>query len=276
MRRGSFLLVGMMIAWFAFGAMALVPLGSSAEPHGTIVINSPTAFTTENGVTSGSGTQGDPYVIEGWTIYGNETSVGILIQSTSEYLVIRNLTVSDCSIGISIFSASNVVVTDCSIVDNVKGVSILYSDYCSVVDNVVTMSDCGICVYQSENYVVSPNTYINNRVDVSLPSTMAEPKVWLTVAALGAVDGCLALWAWTTAPRRYRRIAQSGARVFTIVLIQILMIMYVINYLVIPAERGDIPAQASILATYLVVGLCVGATTGVALWGTRLVGPELR
>ena len=266
----------MLTVTFAFGTIALVPSGTSAEPHASIVINSSTAFTADNGVTSGSGTEGDPYILEGWSIYGDESSVGILIQGTSEYLVIRDVTVFNCSIGISIFSASNVRVTSCSIVDNVKGVSILYSDYCTVVDNVVTMSDCGICVYQSENYVVSPNTYINNRVDVSLPSTMAEPKIWLIVAGLAAVDGCLALWAWTRAPRRFRRAAQSGARIFTIVLIQMLMVLYVINYLVIPAERGEIPANSSILATYLVVGLCVGATTGVALWGTRLTGPELR
>ncbi|MCU0860589.1 MAG: right-handed parallel beta-helix repeat-containing protein, partial [Thermoplasmata archaeon] len=225
---------------------------------------------------SGSGTSVDPYVIEGWTIDGGGSAVGILIQSTSEYVILRDLTVTNCSIGISLLSVSNVLVTDCAITENDKGVSLIYTSDCSVTDNVVTRSDCGICVYESSGYLVSPNTYIDNRVDVSLPYTMASPIVWMTVAGLAVVDAGLTLWAWMRAPRSYRRMAQTGTRIFSIVLIQVFMVLYVINYLVIPAERGDLQANWSILGTYLVVGGSVAATAFVALYRTKLTEPQLR
>ncbi len=267
--------VGVLICCM-FAVVVLVPQGSSAAPHGTIVIDDPESFTTDNGVTSGSGTSSDPYVIEGWTIDGSGSAVGILIQSTTEHVIIRDVTVSNCSVGISLLSVSNVEVTDCAITENDKGVSLIYTSGCSVIDNVITRSDCGICVYESSGYVVSPNTYIDNRVDVSLPYTLASPIVWMAVTALALVDACLALWAWMWAPRSYRRIAQTGARIFAIVLIQVFMMLYVINYLVIPAERGDLQANWSILGTYMVVGGSVAATAFVALYRTKLTEPEMR
>ncbi|MCU0859314.1 MAG: right-handed parallel beta-helix repeat-containing protein, partial [Thermoplasmata archaeon] len=174
MRIEVFGAVGVLICCM-FAVAVLVPQGSSAAPHGTIVIDDPESFTADNGVTSGSGTSVDPYVIEGWTIDGGGSAVGILIQSTTDYVIIRDLTVTNCSIGISLLSVSNVIVTDCAITENGKGVSLIYTSDCSVTDNVVTRSDCGICVYESSGYIVSPNTYIDNRVDVSLPYTMASP-----------------------------------------------------------------------------------------------------
>jgi len=267
--------VGMLVCC-GIVAMVLVPERSSAESHGAIIIDDAEAFTLENGVTSGSGTPSDPYIIDGWTIEGNGSSVGILIQSTTDYLVIQNVSVSNCSIGISLLYVSNVRVSECTVTENDKGVSIIYSVDCSVVDNVITRNDCGICVYESSGYVVSPNTYIDNRVDVSLPYALASPTIWLVVAALALVDTCIALWAWMRAPRRYRRIAQTGARVFGIAIIQMFMMLYVINYLVVPSERGDLQENWSILGTYVVVGLSVAGTVLVALWGTRLAEPEMR
>jgi parallel beta-helix repeat protein len=260
----------------AVAAAAFVPERSSAAPHAAIIIDDAESFTFDNGVISGSGTPSDPYILDGWTIEGNGSSVGILIQSTTEYLVIQNVRVLNCSIGISLLYVSNVRVSECTITENDKGVSIIYSSDCSVTENVITRNDCGICVYESSNYVVSPNTYIDNAVDVSLPYALASPIIWLTVAVLAVADMCIALWAWMRAPRRYRRAAQTGARILGIVVIQMFMMLYVINYLVVPAERGDLREHWSILGTYVVVGLSVAGTSLVALWGTRLTEPELR
>jgi hypothetical protein len=64
----------------------VAPLNPSDDytPHGEIWIEGNSQFTAGNGVTGGSGTQDDPYIIEGW-----ETP-RIWIKETTAYFVIRN------------------------------------------------------------------------------------------------------------------------------------------------------------------------------------------
>ncbi|MEM3445732.1 MAG: hypothetical protein QW115_07170, partial [Thermoplasmata archaeon] len=62
-------------------------------PHAPIHINGNGEFTSTNGVTGGSGTENDPYIIEGWDIDANGGSYGIWIENTSVYFVIKNCTV---------------------------------------------------------------------------------------------------------------------------------------------------------------------------------------
>jgi len=59
-----------------------------------IYINGNDNFTSANGVTSGSGTVDDPYIIENWTIDASVTH-GIWIEDTSAYFVIRNCLVEN-------------------------------------------------------------------------------------------------------------------------------------------------------------------------------------
>ncbi len=69
------------------------------KPHAPIYINGNSDFTTENGVVSGSGTEDDPYIIEGWEIdcttgwhgHNDIRNVGILVAKTSAYFVIRKV-----------------------------------------------------------------------------------------------------------------------------------------------------------------------------------------
>ncbi|MEM4292604.1 MAG: right-handed parallel beta-helix repeat-containing protein [Thermoplasmata archaeon] len=65
----------------------------SATSHTPIHINGNSEFTAANGVVSGSGTESDPYIIEGWEINANGGSYGIWIENTTAYFVIRNCNV---------------------------------------------------------------------------------------------------------------------------------------------------------------------------------------
>ena len=47
-------------------------------------------FTVENGVTSGSGTADDPYVIEGWRVDGPTADYGIYVDHTTAHFVVRD------------------------------------------------------------------------------------------------------------------------------------------------------------------------------------------
>jgi len=88
------------------------------EAHDPIVITGNSGFTPANGVRSGSGTEGDPYIIERWEI-ATEDADGISISDTSDHVVIRL-----CNIywpekrdpyvdGIQLSNAVNVKITDC-------------------------------------------------------------------------------------------------------------------------------------------------------------------
>jgi hypothetical protein len=60
-------------------------------PHAPIYINGDENFTEENGVTGGSGTINDPYIIEGWNI---TKAPAIRLKYTSSYFVIQNCLLS--------------------------------------------------------------------------------------------------------------------------------------------------------------------------------------
>src|SRR5438094_10550637 len=61
------------------------------QKHGRIVINGESGFTTSNGVTEGSGTSSDPYIIDDWYINGCACQNGIDIRNTDAYFVIQNV-----------------------------------------------------------------------------------------------------------------------------------------------------------------------------------------
>jgi len=75
--------------------------GSSYKPHGIIVIPSNSGFIPANGVTQGSGTPSDPYVIEGWDIDASGVDVGggIWISNTTAHFIVRNNYIHDINWG---------------------------------------------------------------------------------------------------------------------------------------------------------------------------------
>ena len=89
--------------WAVLGAIALlgtlaavVLLAGHASadrvPHAPIYISGDGGFTPANGVVSGSGSAADPFVIEEYTISIPFNS-GVYIEDTSDYYVLRNVTV---------------------------------------------------------------------------------------------------------------------------------------------------------------------------------------
>jgi len=57
--------------------------------HNPIMIYGDTQFTFENGVSGGSGTESDPFIIEGKRILSYDT-VAIYIANTTKHCIIRN------------------------------------------------------------------------------------------------------------------------------------------------------------------------------------------
>ena len=84
-----------------------------------------------DGVSSGTGVESDPYIIEGWEIDGSVTGYGIVLDYTNAYVVIRDCYIygardssSGYSAGVLLYASNNITVENCTIDDNDIGISI--------------------------------------------------------------------------------------------------------------------------------------------------------
>jgi parallel beta-helix repeat protein len=150
-------------------------------------------FTTANGVTGGSGTYSDPYVIEGWEIDASSAN-GIRVSDTTAHFMIRNCYVRDSGdyyYGIYLFCCVNGAVignillnNDCAIVlehssrNTVSGnncslnddaIALSNSDNNTVSDNNCSLNDNAIVISQSDNNNVSGNYCLGNDYGIVFP-----------------------------------------------------------------------------------------------------------
>ena len=129
-----------------------LPLYVGVRP--AIVVNGNSDFTTNNGVTGGTGTASNPYIISGWDIdlcLGG-CALGIQIQNTNAYFVIRNVYIHDGGFGSLDVSFSNVTN------GGIEG-SVLANTY------------SGISITSSRNILVSGN-------NVTVPAWYLDPGVY--------------------------------------------------------------------------------------------------
>ena len=169
---------------------------SEYTPHDPIYINRNLQFTPENGVSSGNGTQSNPYIIEGWDINANSAH-GFEIINTDKYFIIRNCVIHDSTdgrsgiifnnvtngkidnvtsynnyYGIYLHSSSNNQITNYTVYNNSYGIYLHSSSNnnitnCAVYNN----SDDGILLYSSSNNVLNGNSVYNNNYGIRLDSS---------------------------------------------------------------------------------------------------------
>lgn len=162
----------------AIATISLLSVGpSSATPEGLtprapIYIEGNAGFTPENGVNGGgSGTAGDPYIIENWDIRA-ENAHGIEIRNTTAHFVIRNCYVHDgWANHYSGIHFNNVVngKIDNNIVENNRyyGIHLDYSDSNLVLNNVVENNLEGIFLGNSDNNLIPNNVLEINQLAFS-------------------------------------------------------------------------------------------------------------
>src|SRR3989441_7057897 len=126
---------GHCLALALFLLLSSVPIGAapspiavrSFTPHAPIFIDSDANFTAASGVTSGNGSAGNPYVIEGWEINAANGD-GVSLRSTTAHVILRNLFVHDGGptyVGILILYASNVTVDHVNATSSVQGIYVV-------------------------------------------------------------------------------------------------------------------------------------------------------
>jgi len=106
-------------------------------PRGSIVIRGDDEFTSENGVSGGSGSSTDPYIINDLVVAAGGT--GVTIQNTRKHVVFDNVTLTDengAINGFSIINVTNLTITRSSMTD--LGINVEHSrnveiSWCSIV-----------------------------------------------------------------------------------------------------------------------------------------------
>jgi len=133
--------------------------------HDPIYIEGDIEFKSLKGVSSGSGTPSDPYIIQGWKI-NSSANHGICIKNTTAYFKIRNCQIYgdkwNLHDGIYLENCSNGFIQSNSINNNYLGIF-----YCKSTDAVVSDNSCfnnsyGVFIENSKMIRISNNSCSNN------------------------------------------------------------------------------------------------------------------
>jgi parallel beta-helix repeat protein len=142
------------------------PIKPIYTSHNPIYISGNSDFTSANGVVSGSGTSGNPYIIENWTINASG-STGISVYGTDAHFIIRNCHIhsggnwSNSNIGIIFNYVENAIIKNNIINYNYYGIHLYKSDYNKIENNTISNNrGMGSRIEQSDS-----NTIINNTCD---------------------------------------------------------------------------------------------------------------
>ena len=133
---------------------------SAYTVHDPIYIEGDAEFTSANGVTGGSGTTSDPYIIEGWDIDASSTH-GIWIEDTSAHFTIRDCYIHDGGTdwcGIYLLCCVNGTVTGNNCANNHNGIRLASSSNNTLSGNTCSLSKWdGIYLFSSSDNTLSDN-----------------------------------------------------------------------------------------------------------------------
>ncbi len=176
------LLVLVLTAGFLSGTRVYSVTATAFQSHPSIIIVGNEAFTQPNGVTGGSGTASDPYIIEGLEI--QPSNVGIKIANTTAFFILRNVyvhsppntrgfygvafinvtngrvedvTSSDLYGGVVLVGSSRILILNSHFYSNSRDVTLRTSSFVTVLNNTVSDDFLGISLYNTQNIDIANN-----------------------------------------------------------------------------------------------------------------------
>lgn len=151
--------------------------------HDPICIRGDTGFTAENGITKGSGTSEDPYVIDGWEIQVGTAEYGIYIEKTTTYFAIRSCKIvgEGKAAGIYIKNVTNGTVIDCDITKNNGGIKIKEGKAIEIAENNLESNYYGIIAEGTEYLRISKNKLALNTFGILLSGVTAAKVTGNTI-----------------------------------------------------------------------------------------------
>jgi parallel beta-helix repeat protein len=156
--------------------------------HDPIYIDGDSSFTPANGVTSGSGTQSDPYIIENWVINAPGANAnGIYIQNTTAYFVVRNCLVENGSAnpwnlplrpaydGIYLLNVVNGEIENNTFRNDCNGISLINSSNNHLTNNTSENNwVAGIHITSSSNNTLTNNICMNSGYGIFISGFASE------------------------------------------------------------------------------------------------------
>jgi parallel beta-helix repeat protein len=161
------------VALVSFSSLIIIPdEGSAYTPHDPIFITNDGGFTPANGVTGGSGTSSDPYVIEGWEIYARYPWCAIQIWNTDSYFIIRDLYLKQGGMldGLLLIRASNATIENVIVRGGLNGIYVALSNNVIISDTTVSRStDYGALFHRATNVTMTGNSITgSNKVNIAV------------------------------------------------------------------------------------------------------------
>ncbi len=144
----------------------VVQKSSAYTPHAPIYIDGNGEFTAANGVTGGSGTPSDPFIIDGWDIDASAAK-GIQIWNTDAPFLVRNVYVHSGApsfVGIEFYNVTDGRVENATVLNNWIGISLGFSANATVSGNNVS-SNAGYGIHlllSSTNVTIAGNNVSSN------------------------------------------------------------------------------------------------------------------
>ena len=127
------------------------PVINQGGDHVPIHIESNDEFTSENGVTSGDGTENNPYLIENWVFVGSNQAISIW--NTDAYFIIRNCTIRGFQDGIWFLRVANGGIEE------------------TTIETTTAWDETGIMIENSQNITITDNTINSDITNLGLEST---------------------------------------------------------------------------------------------------------
>ncbi|MGD0329688.1 MAG: NosD domain-containing protein [Nitrososphaeria archaeon] len=147
--------------------------------HTTILITNNSAFTSVSGVTSGSGTALNPYIIENLSIDASGAN-GIQIQNTTVYFIIRNCLVENEGTnfyGIYLDNTTNGEIMNNVCNNNHIGIILSNSSYENLTNNVCKNNYLGIYLESSSYNNLSSDICVSNSYGISLEDNVSNNNI---------------------------------------------------------------------------------------------------
>ncbi len=154
----------------------------SLTTHLPIRINSNADFDEAHGVVNwatGNGTQGNPWIIEGWDVNGTGYGYCIYIGNTTEHFIVSNCYLHEASgfmspfyffnQGLILYHTTNGTIENIIAYGNGLGVQLCYSPGNDVINNsVISNVNEGIWIHDSRDVLVSGNNVTSNEYGIDI------------------------------------------------------------------------------------------------------------
>ena len=178
-----------------FLPIAAVSGDSRATAHASITISGDAAFITANGVTGGTGTSTDPYIISGWEFSSTALANGISVASTTKYFKITNCVfggTNTIGIGIALQNVGNATIESNTFTSLATGLALQTITDSQISLNTFTSDATAVALQNSGNVKFFKNTITTGAHGLSVQGTTGSKfyeNTFTTMAQAIAMNG---------------------------------------------------------------------------------------